>query len=117
LGFCITTIHQQVYTKQEYLNDEYNIKLEYHNDSKVNKEIKSTISSDDIVYSGFNHFPLSHIIPDVEKNVGESILLRNTIIPITLYPNMSSLEQDRVYQNMSSLEDTRVYPNMSSLRP
>ena len=41
----------------------------------------------------------------------------DTIIPITLYPNMSSLEQDRVYQNMSNLEDTRVYSNMSSLRP
>ena len=44
--FVSLLIHQQVYTQQEYLNDEYNIKLEYHNDWKVNKEIKSTINSE-----------------------------------------------------------------------
>ena len=54
-------------------------------------------------YSGFNHFRLLYIIQDVEKNGDGRILLSDTIIPITLYPNMSSLEQDRVYQNMPSL--------------
>jgi hypothetical protein len=123
--FVSLLIHQQVYTQQEYLNDEYNIKLEYHNDWKVNKEIKSTINSEnteslnkkinDVVYSGFNHFSLLHIIPDVEKNGYESTLIGDTIISITLYPNMTSLEDTRVYQNMTSLEDTRVYQNMTSL--
>jgi hypothetical protein len=123
--FASLFIHQQVYTQQEYLNDEYNIKFDYRNDWKANNEIKYTISSEntkslnkkvnDVVYSGFNHFRLLHIIPDVEKNGYESTLIGDAIISITLYPNMSSLEDTRVYQNMSSLEDTRVYQNMSSL--
>jgi hypothetical protein len=70
-----------------------------------------------------------HIIPDVKVNNYELSLLGDTIIPITLYPNMTSLEkarvyqnmsslgQDRVYQNMTSLEKARVYQNMSSLAP
>ena len=33
----------------------------------------------------------------------DSILLDDPIIFITLYSNMSSLEQDRVYQNISSI--------------
>jgi hypothetical protein len=33
----------------------------------------------------------------------DSILLDDTIIFITLYSDMSSLEQDRVYQNISSI--------------
>jgi len=81
---------------------------------KVDKEkIKSTISLENtkslnknvnnMEYLGFNHFRLLYIIQDVEKNGDERILLSDTIIPITLYPNMSSLEQDRVYQNMPSL--------------
>ena len=112
--FASLLIHQQVYTQQEYLNDEYNIKLDYRNDWKVNKEIKYTISSEntkllnkkvnDVVYSRFNHFRLLHIIPDFEKNGYELTLIDDAIISITLYPNMSSLEDTRVYQNMSSLE-------------
>ena len=34
----------------------------------------------------------------LRKMDNESILLDDTIISITLYPNMSSLEQDRVYK-------------------
>lgn len=111
--FVSLLIDQQVYTQQEYLNDEYNIKLQYHNDWKVNKEIKSTINSEntkslneklnDVEYLDFNQFRLLHIIPDVEK-VGYESLLEDTISSIT-------------YHDMSSLEDTRVYQNMSSLRP
>ena len=83
----------------------------------------------DMTYLDFNHFSFLHIIPDVKVNKYELSLLRDTIIPITLYPNMSSLEdarvyqnmsslgQDRVYQNMTSLEKARVYQNMSSLAP
>jgi hypothetical protein len=82
-----------------------------------------------MTYLDFNHFSFLHIIPDVKVNKYELSLLRDTIIPITLYPNMSSLEdarvyqnmsslgQDRVYKNMTSLEKTRVYQNMSSLAP
>ena len=33
----------------------------------------------------------------------------------SMYPNMSSLEEDRIYPNMSSLEEDRIYPNTSSL--
>ena len=125
--FVSLLIDQQVYTQQEYLNDEYNIKLQYHNDWKVNKEIKSITSSEnteslnkklnDVIYSGFNHFRLLHIIPGVDKNRYESTLIGDTIISITLYQNMTSLEDTRVYQNMTSLEDTRVYQNMTSLGP
>ena len=80
---------------------------------KVNKEIKSTINSEntkslneklnDVEYLDFNQFRLLHIIPDVEK-VGYESLLGDTISSIT-------------YHDMSSLEDTRVYQNMSSLGP
>jgi hypothetical protein len=33
----------------------------------------------------------------------------------SMYPNMSSLEEDRIYPNTSSLEEDMIYPNMSSL--
>jgi hypothetical protein len=33
----------------------------------------------------------------------------------SMYPNMSSLEEDMIYPNMSSLEEDMIYPNMSSL--
>ena len=122
-------------------NDVYATKLYLHNDLKGIKDKTLTITTsentkslnekvNDIVYLDFNHFHLLlHRIQDVKENRYESSLPRDTIIPITLYPNMSSLEDarvyqnmtslghDRVYQNMTSLEDARVYQNMSSLAP
>jgi hypothetical protein len=108
-------------------NREDAIKVDYHNDWKGNKDkIISTTNSendtkplnkkvDDMLYLSYNHFSLLYIIPDFKENRYESSSPDDTIIPITLYLNMSSLENTRVYQNMSSLEQDRVYQNMSSL--
>ena len=79
------------------------------NTKPLNKKVN------DMLYIDFNNFRLLHIIPDVKVNNYELSLLRETIIPITLYPNMTSLEKARVYQNMTSLGQDRVYQNMSSL--
>ena len=122
-------------------NEVYTIKVYYHNDWKGIKDKTITITSsennkplnekvNDIIYLDFNHFRLLlHMIQDVKENRYDSSLPKDTFIPITLYPNMSSLEdarvyqnmtslgQDRVYQNMTSLEDARVYQNMTSLAP
>jgi hypothetical protein len=121
-------------------NDGDTINKNYHHDWKgIKDKIISITSSEntksfnkkvnDVGYLDFNHFRLLHIIKDVKENRYEFSFPRDTIIPITLYPNMSSLEdarvyqnmtslgQDRVYQNMTSLEDARVYQNMTSLAP
>jgi hypothetical protein len=96
-------------------NREDAIKVDYHNDWKGNKDkIISTTSLenntkplnkkvDDMLYPSYNHFSLLYMIPDFKENRYESSSPDDTIIPITLYPNMSSLENTRVYQNMSSL--------------
>jgi hypothetical protein len=96
-------------------NREDAIKVNYHNDWKGNKDkIISTTSLenntkplnkkvDDMLYPSYNHFSLLYMIPDFKENRYESSSPGYTIIPITLYPNMSSLENTRVYQNMSSL--------------
>ncbi len=94
------------------------------NTKPLNKQVN------DMGYIDFNHFNLLHIIPDAKVNTYyQQSLIGDTIIPITLYSNMTSLEkarvfqnmsslgQDRVYQNMTSLEKARVYQNMSSLAP
>ena len=96
-------------------NREDAIKVDYHNDWKGNKDkIISTTSLenntkplnkkvDDMLYPSYNHFSLLYMIPDFKENRYESSSPDDTIIPITLYSNMSSLENTRVYQNMSSL--------------
>jgi hypothetical protein len=96
-------------------NREDAIKVDYHNDWKDNKyKIISTTNSenntkplnkkvDDMLYLSYNHFSLLYMIPDFKENRYESSSPDDTIIPITLYPNMSSLKNTRVYQNMSSL--------------
>jgi len=114
------------------------IKKYSHNDWKgIKDKIISITNSENtkqlnknvnyMTFIDFNHFRLLHMIPAVKVNKYELSLLGDTIIPITLYRNMTSLEdarvyqnmsslgQDRVYQNMTSLEDARVYQNMSSL--
>lgn len=94
---------------------ERTLKVDYHDDWKGNKDkIISTTNSvnntkplnkkvDDMLYLSYNHFSLLYMIPDFKENRYESSSPDDTIIPITLYPNMSSLENTRVYQNMSSL--------------
>ena len=95
-------------------NDVNTITKNYHNEWKdIKDKIISMTGSEntkpfnkmvnDMTYIDFNHFSLLHVIPDVNVNKYELSLLRDIIIPITLYPNMTSLEKARVYQNMSSL--------------
>ena len=79
------------------------------NTKPLNKQVN------DMWYVDFNHFHLLYTITGVKVNTYQQSLIGDTIIPITLYPNMTSLEKARVYQNMTSLEKTRVYQNMSSL--
>ncbi|HSF49439.1 MAG TPA: hypothetical protein VLA74_01655 [Nitrososphaeraceae archaeon] len=107
-------------------NDVNTIKKNYHNDWKgIKDKIISLTNSENIksfnkkvndkVFLDFNHFGLLYTIQDVKNNRYEPSFQRNTIIPITLFPNMTSLEAARVYQNMSSLGQDRVYQNMTSL--
>jgi Mg/Co/Ni transporter MgtE len=79
------------------------------NTKPLNKQVN------DREYIDFNHFHLLHIIPDAKVNTYQQSLIGDTIIPITLYSNMTSLEKARVFQNMSSLGQDRVYQNMTSL--
>ena len=109
--------------------NENNISINKKNSDIYWKDIKDKIISitnsentkplnkkvNDMTYIDFNRFSLLHIIPDVKINNYELSLLGDTIIPITLYSNMTSLEKARVFQNMSSLGQDRVYQNMTSL--
>ena len=80
------------------------------NTKLLNKQVN------DMGYSDFSHLHLLHIIPDAKVNTYyQQSLIGDTIIPITLYSNMTSLEKARVFQNMSSLGQDRVYQNMTSL--
>ena len=68
------------------------------NTKLLNKQVN------DMGYSDFSHLHLLHIIPDAKVNTYyQQSLIGDTIIPITLYSNMTSLEKARVFQNMSSL--------------
>ena len=91
------------------IKDEIIPKTNSENTIPLNKQ------GNDMGYIDFNPFHLLHIILDVKINTYQQSLIGDTIIPITLYPNMTSLEKTRVYQNMSSLGQDRVYQNMTSL--
>ena len=114
LFFISLFILQQVYAQ-----------LEYSANWKLNKDTQSDTGSENakllnkkigkVVYPLFNHLSLFQLIPYTENDDGSlSKLDDTTIFSVTLYPNMSSLEDDKVYKNMSSLGDTRVYTNLSS---
>ena len=106
-----------------------NIKDEIISITNSENTIPLNKQGNDVKYIDFNHFNLLQIISDVKINRYQQSFIGETIIPITLYSNMTSLEkarvyqnmsslgQDRVYQNMTSLEKARVYQNMSSLAP
>jgi hypothetical protein len=124
LFFISLFIHQQVYAQLDYGNEEHFIQLEYSKDWKLNKDTQSETGSENVkllnkkegkvVYPAFNHFYLVQLIPYTENAGSVSILDGITVFSVTLYPNMSSLEADKVYKNMSSLADTRIYTNLSS---
>ena len=117
----INTIKKYSHNDWKCIKDKIIFITNSENTKLLNKKVN------DMECIDFNHFRLLHMIPDVKVNKYELFLFGDTIIPITLYPNMTSLEdarvyqnmsslgQDRVYQNMTSLEDARVYQNMSSL--
>ncbi len=117
-------IHQQVYAQLDYVNEEHFLQLEYNEDWKLNKDIQSETGPESakllntkvgkVVYREFNNSYLFQLVPYTENDGSVSILEGTTVFSVTLYPNMSSLEEDKVYQNMSSLADTRVYTNLSS---
>ena len=124
LFFISLFIHQQVYTQLDYVNEEHFLQLEYNKDWKLNKDTQSETGPENakllntevgkVVYPEFNNFYLFQLVPYTENDGSVSILEGATVFSVTLYPNMSSLEDDKVYKNMSSLVDTRVYTNLSS---
>jgi len=126
LFFISLFIHQQVYAQLDYVNEEeLSLQLKYSEHWKFNKDTPTDTDAENakllnkkvgkVVYPMFNHLDLFQLIPYSETDDKSiSILEDTTIFSITLYPNMSSLEDDKVYKNMSSLADTRVYTNLSS---
>ena len=124
LFFISLCILQQVYAQLEYVNEELSLQLEYSANWKLNKDTQSDTGPENakllnkkigkVVYPLFNHLSLFQLIPYTENDESLSKLDDTTIFSVTLYPNMSSLEDDKVYKNMSSLGDTRVYTNLSS---
>ena len=124
LFFISLFIHQQVYAQLDYENEEHFLQLEYSKDWKLNKDTQSETGSENakllnkkegkVVYPAFNQFDLVQLIPYTENAGSVSILDGTTVFSVTLYANMSSLEDDKVYKNMSSLADTRIYTNLSS---
>jgi hypothetical protein len=126
LFFISLFIHQQVYAQLDYVNEEeLSLQLKYSEHWKFNKDTPTDTDAENakllnkkvgkVVYPVFNHLDLFQLIPYSETDDKSiSILEDTTIFSITLYPNMSSLEDDKVYKNMSSLADTRVYTNLSS---
>ena len=122
--FVLLVIQQQVHGQLDYLKKEYLIKLEYSKDWNPNKDTQNETDSEyakllskkvgKLVYPEFNHFYLVKLIPYKENAGYVSILDDTSIFSVTLYPNMSSLENDKVYKNLSSLADTRIYTNLSS---
>jgi hypothetical protein len=125
LFFISLFILQQVYAQLEHINEELSLQLEYSANWKLNKDTQRDTGPENakllnkkigkVVYPLFNHLSLFQLIPYTENKDGSlSKLDDTTIFSVTLYPNMSSLEDDKVYKNMSSLGDTRVYTNLSS---
>ena len=126
LFFISLFIYQQVYAQLDYVNEEeLSLQLKYSEHWKFNKDTPTDTDAENakllnkkvgkVVYPVFNHLDLFQLIPYSETDDKSiSILEDTTIFSITLYPNMSSLEDDKVYKNMSSLADTRVYTNLSS---
>jgi hypothetical protein len=124
LFFISLFILQQVYAQLEYVNKELSLQLESSANWKLNKDTPSGTGPENakllnkkvgkVVHPIFNHLSLLRLSPYSENNGSVSKLDNTTIFSITLYPNMSSLEDYKVYKNMSSLADTRVYTNLSS---
>jgi hypothetical protein len=114
LFFISLFILQQVYAQLEY---SVNWKLDKDTQSDTGPENAKLLNKKigKVVYPLFNHLSLFQLIPYTENDDGSlSKLDDTTIFSVTLYPNMSSLEDDKVYKNMSSIGDTRVYTNLSS---
>ena len=125
LFFISLCILQQVYAQLEYVNEELSLQLEYSANWKLNKDTQSDTGLENakllykkigkVVHPIFKHLSLFQLTQYTENdNRSLSKLDDTTIFSVTLYPNMSSLEDDKVYKNMSSLGDTRVYTNLSS---
>ena len=113
LFFISLFILQQVYAQLDYsahwkLNKDTPSGTGPENAKLLNKKVGK------VVYPLFNHLSFFQLILYTENDRSLSKLDDTTIFSVTLYPNMSSLEDDKVYKNMSSLGDTRVYTNLSS---
>ena len=117
--------YQQVYSVLEYINEKHAVNLKYSDDWKFDKDKQTEIGPElanllnkevgKFVNPDFNHFHLFQLVPYIENDGYELISDGNTVFSVSLYPNMSSLEDYKIYQNMTGLADTRVYANLSSL--
>ncbi|MGI0050563.1 MAG: hypothetical protein ACRD8K_02395 [Nitrososphaeraceae archaeon] len=70
---------------------------------------------DKFLYPDFNYFHSFQLAPYIQNDGYKSISDGGIVFSVSLYPNMSSLENYKVYNNMTSIGDTRVYTNLSSL--
>ena len=124
LVFVSLFSYQQVFAVSQYMNEENTRNLK---DTDGWKSLKDTQTGsglelanlfhkvDKFLYTDFNYFYLFQLVPYIQNDGYKSISNGDIVYSISLYPNMSSLENYKVYNNMASIGDTRVYTNLSSL--
>jgi len=125
LVFVSLFIYQQVYALSQYINEENTSNLKYIDGWKFLKgtQTESVLEPvnlfhktiDKFLYPDFNYFHSFQLAPYIQNDGYKSISDGDILYSISLYSNMSSLENYKVYNNMTSFGDTRVYTNLSSL--
>jgi hypothetical protein len=125
LVFVSLFIYQQVYAVSKYIYEENTRNLKYTDGWKFLTDTQTESSLelanlfhkkvDKFLYPNFNHFHSFQLAPYIQNNGYKSISDSGIVFSVSLYPNMSSLENYKVYNNMTGIGDTRVYTNLSSL--
>ena len=118
LVFVSLFIYQQVFAVSKYINEENTCNLKYTDGWKFLKgtETESDLelvnlchkTVDKFLYPDFNSFHSFQLVPYIQHD-------GDIVFSVSLYPNMSGLENYKVYNNMTGMGDTRVYTNLSSL--
>jgi hypothetical protein len=125
LVFVSLFIYQQVYAVSKYINEENTCNLKYTDcwkflqDTQPESDLELANlfhkKEDKFLYPDFNYFHSFQLVPYIQKDGYKSISDGDIVFSVSLYPNMSSLENYKVYNNMTGIGDTRVYTNLSSL--
>jgi hypothetical protein len=124
LVFVSLFIYQQVYAVSKYINEVNTRNLKYTDGWKFLKDTqtKSGLELSNLFhqkvekfYPDFNYFRSFQLAPYIQNHGYKSISDSDLVFSVSLYPNMSSLENYKVYNNMTSIGDTKIYTNLSSL--